>query len=330
MQTYAREVLSAIAGLAPNAELSALVQRDASAELPLQVRAVERPVSDGTRRALRGVMPVLDAELVHGLDVDLPLICSGLRVATVHDLAVFDVPWAFSRVRTVGERWLVRRTLQSADVLIAVSQFTADRVHALSGRDCVVVNLAPAAWAQPPTQATMSRVLAAHRLPSRFVLHVGTVEPRKDVGVVAEACADLDVPFVLAGAGSTGPRAPKGTVGLGYVDVADLPSLYAAASVVAYSSVYEGFGLPPIEAMACGGAVVASAVGALPEVVGDGASLVHRHHVSAWVDAMRPLLADEGQATALRLSALSATRRLSWGKTASETLDAYRTAGIDL
>src|SRR4029077_10946199 len=114
----------------------------------------------------------------------------------------------------------------------------------------------------------------------------------KEVHLVAEVAEQLGVPSVLAGAGSTGPQAPPAAMGLGYVDVADLPALYAAATVTAYASNYEGFGLPPVEAMACGGAVVASAVGALPQVVGDGAVLVSARRVDDWAAAIRPLVND--------------------------------------
>ena len=83
------------------------------------------------------------------------------------------------------------------------------------------------------------------------------------------------------------------------VDVEDLPPLYAAATVTAYASFYEGYGLPPVEAMACGGAVVASAVGALPQVVGDGATLVHGHDEDDWVRALEPLVRDDSARTEL-------------------------------
>uniref|UniRef100_UPI0026EA8CF3 glycosyltransferase n=1 Tax=Mycolicibacterium bacteremicum TaxID=564198 RepID=UPI0026EA8CF3 len=128
--------------------------------------------------------------------------------------------------------------------------------------------------------------------------------------------------------GSRGPAAPASAIGLGYVDTADLPALYAAATITAYASKYEGYGLPPVEAMACGGAVVASAVGALPQVVGDGAVLVGEHHPDAWTAAMRDIACDGDRRAELTAGALRVAAGLSWRRTAERTAAAYRDAGV--
>ncbi|MEU4596562.1 glycosyltransferase family 1 protein [Nocardia sp. NPDC023988] len=326
--TYQRELLARMAGLMPGTALSALVQADAAPVLPESIAPVTRPVAAGARRAWHGIAPQRGADVFHGLDVDIPLSGPRATVSTVHDLSVFDVPWAFSRYRARGEQLLLRMSLTRADLLIAVSEFTAQRIADRFGREAVVVPLAPAAWATVPDEAAVDRVRARYTLPPRFVLQVGTVEPRKQVAMLAQVAGDLDIPLVLAGAGSDGPQAPASAIGLGYVDLADLPALYAAATVVAYCSEYEGFGLPPVEAMACGGAVVASAVGALPQVCGDGAILVEGTNPEAWVRAMRPLLHDEAANRELRDRGLVAMTKLSWQATAEATVAAYRTAGL--
>ncbi|MFC4128049.1 glycosyltransferase family 4 protein [Nocardia rhizosphaerae] len=326
--TYQRELLPRLAELLPGTALSALVQADAVPVLPPGVTARARPVAAGARRAWHGFAPLRAVEVFHGLDVDVPLVGPRASVSTVHDLSVFDVPWAFSRFRARGERLLVRGALRRADLLIAVSEFTAERIADRFGREAVVVPLAPAAWARVPDAAAVERVRTRFALPERFVLQVGTVEPRKQVALLAEVARALDVPLVLAGAGSDGPDAPAGAHGLGYVDLADLPALYAAATVVAYCSQYEGFGLPPVEAMACGGAVVASAVGALPQVCGDGAVLVEPATTDAWARALRPLLHDAAANRELRERGLIAMAKLSWQATAEATVAAYRTAGL--
>jgi glycosyltransferase involved in cell wall biosynthesis len=297
-------------------------------DLPPGVTPVERPVAAGVVRTVFGALPELSSQLYHGLDVDLPLFTRALTVATVHDTSVIDMPSASSWYRARGEQQVVRLWLRKADVLLAVSEFTAERVEAISGRTAVVTELAPASWARPPSPQDVDAVRRKYGLPGAFVLQVGTVEPRKDVALVAEAAARLDLPCLLAGAGSTGPDKPSTAIGLGYVDLEDLPGLYAAATITAYASKYEGYGLPPVEAMACGGAVVASRVGALPQVVGDGAILVGRHHVDEWVTAMREVAADPERRAALVTAALAVSQTLTWARTAEATVRAYRAAGV--
>jgi glycosyltransferase involved in cell wall biosynthesis len=135
---------------------------------------------------------------------------------------------------------------------------------------------------------------------------------------------------VLAGSGSQGPDAPPGALGLGYVAQEHLPALYGAATVVGYASRYEGFGLPPVEAMACGAVVVASAVGALPEVVTDGAVLVGTHDLDSWSTALGRVVRDADLRAALQVQAVVEAGRLSWAGTAEGTLRAYRQAGLTL
>jgi len=330
VSTYERELLTELAKLLPGLHLSAIIQADAAAELPAVIRPEVRPVTSGARRALSGLAPVRTFDLFHSLDVDLPLTGPKATVATVHDLSVFDVPWAFSRYRTLGERALLRRAMRRADVLVTVSDFTAERISQKFGRHAIVVPLAPARWTRVPSADECAAVRAKYDLPERFLIQVGSVEPRKSVQMIADIARQLDVPMVLAGAGSDGPQAPNHAVGLGFVCADDLPALYRAAAVVTYASLYEGFGLPPVEAMACGGAVVASDVGALADVCGDGAILVGPHDVAAWTGALRSLLADQPGNDELRDRAVTVVSKLSWAATAAETLSAYCTAGISL
>lgn len=329
--TYARELLRALAPIVDgSATLSATVQIDAVGEIPSALRPVTRPVVSGARRAAWAMVPVAGSDLYHSLDVDLPVRQPGLTVSTFHDMSVFDVPWAFSRYRAAGERRLLSTALRKADVVIAVSDFTAERILALSGRTAVVTPLAPAPWAKVPTDADVTEVRQRLQLPERFVLQVGTIEPRKDVALVAQACSALSIPFLLAGAGSLGPDTPSTARGLGYVATEDLPALYCAATAVAYSSHYEGFGLPPLEAMACGAAVVASSVGGLAGVVDGAAVLVDKHDLSSWSTALRSVVEDEARNAELRQTAPGVAARSTWARTAELTVDAYRTAGLSV
>lgn len=189
-----------------------------------------------------------------------------------------------------------------------------------------------------------AEVRAKYHLPDRFVLYLGGFDVRKQVSQLLLAHTYVqqgeDVPLVLAG------RAPQwGTplfpdlpayaaqLGIadsvrwiGYVDEADKPALYRLASVFAYPSRYEGFGLPVIEAMACGTPVVANEVSSLPEIVGDGAFLVEPGSARAMAGAIIALLEQEPLRQTQITAGLAQATRFTWRKTAQQTLAVYRRA----
>lgn len=327
VQTYIRELLRALVPRV-DAELVVAVQVDARDELPPGLTPLLRPSSTGLRRTLSGLRSIGRCELVHGLDVDLPLRPGAATVSTVHDLAVFDVPWAFSRRRVIGERATMTQALRRADTILAPSAFTAERVRARFGRDAVVVPSAASPDMVPSSPREVDEVRTRFDLPEVFVLHVGTVEPRKDVPTLASACAIAGVALVLAGAVPDPARLPRGVRALGYVRRCDLPALYGAATLVAYPSRYEGFGLPPLEAMACGAAVVASRVTSLPEVLGAGAAFAPPADAEALGKLLSDLVADSERRAELAVAGLRRAGEYSWNATADATVRAYRqTAG---
>jgi glycosyltransferase involved in cell wall biosynthesis len=313
-----------------SADLVAVVQAEALGELPvtMQPRAQVRPNCTGLRRIVENLRSVGPAALVHGLDVELPLRAQSPTVTTVHDLALFDQPGAFRFAKRLGKPFTNRHSIKTADAVIAVSGFTAERVRARFGRDCVVVHEAPGASFTPPAPEAVEAVRARFDLPPAFVLHVGNLEPRKDVPTLAAACRLAGVPLVLAGGAVTTVEAPPDARLIGHVAHEDLSALYASATVVAYVSRYEGFALPPVEAMACGATVVATRCGALPDIADGGIEFVPIGNAERQAAVLRELFADEARRTERRDAALRAARALSWETAARETVEVYRSLGV--
>jgi glycosyltransferase involved in cell wall biosynthesis len=179
----------------------------------------------------------------------------------------------------------------------------------------------------------------AKELPERFILYLGTIEPRKNVATLVRAYARLRNEWpaapnlVLAGGpgwmyeevfGMIGRLGLSGHVRLpGFVEGEEQPLWYNAAAVLAYPSLYEGFGLPPLEAMACGTPVIASNAASLPEVVGETGLLVPPLDEQAWTVALRRVLEDDRLAGELRRAGPERAARFSWRRMALETLRCY-------
>ncbi len=327
VSTYIGELLGAMTSVV-DGPLAAAVRPSGLAELPPGVTPLVKRESSGVARALTGARGFGPCQLVHGLDVDLPLGRNPLSVSTVHDMAIFDVPSTFPRYRVAGERLLVRHALRRADAVVADSAFTADRIRQLVGREAVVIGLAPGTGMAPPSEERVDEVRARYRLPDRFVLHVGNIEPRKDIPTLAQACRAASIPLVLTGHSLWGHQSPPGTIEIGHVPPDDLPGLYGAATLVGYASRYEGFGLPPIEAMACGAAVVTTPVPSVTELVGDGAELFRPGDVDGLTETVRQLVHDEPRRAELAGRGSRRVAGLSWFRTARQTADVYRSLGL--
>ncbi len=329
VHTYIRELIVALPG-ALDADFVVSVQADAVSQLPSTVEPRITPVAAGARRAFFALRSPQDVDMVHGLDVALPVRARVPTVATVHDLSVFDVPWSFRRRQVAGRRMQLRHAVHTADALIAVSDFTAERLRARLGRDATVIPLAPASDCRPPTPEGAASFRRRYGVPERFVLHVGTTDPRKDVPTLAAACRLAGIPLVLAGAGRAFASGLDEQIQrLGYVPRDDLATLYGAATIVAYTSRYEGFGLPPLEAMACGAPVVASQIPPLRDTLGEAAEFVPPRDVETLAEVLGQLWADDARRAALATLGLARARRFSWDATAQQTAEVYRSLGVD-
>jgi len=266
-------------------------------------------------------------------------------VTTVHDLSVVLHPeWhPAHRIRKYEEKFA--RGVERSRCILTPSEAIRQEVVATFGvapERVVVTPEAPRSRFRPVDPARAADARRRHGLPQRFVLFVGTIEPRKNVNALLDAYAMLSPdlrsrhPLVIVGgwgwkSDATRERLTQSPWSecvkrLGYVSEGDLHLLLNAASVLAYPSLYEGFGLPPIEAMACGTPVVTTHAGGLRDSVGDAAAIVDPHDPKALADSLTRVLTDEQYADDLRWRGFLRAASFSWRETARLTAQAYRNA----
>ena len=282
-------------------------------------------------------------DVFHGTNYALPVWTKCRTVVTIHDLIALRVPGAFEPAYQRYAQSLIPRVASQADHIVAVSHATKrDITELLDVRPddvSVVYHGVGGEFLGPFEQNYLSEVKARLVLPKRFVLYVGAIERRKRLDTLLEACAGLlrkgliDA-VVLAGedhyrAKDVDRTAIKlgieaSVLRVGYVEQRLLPGLYTLAEVVSLASDYEGFGMPIVEAMACGTPVVTSDISSLPEIAGNAATLVPPGDEHALACAIESLVVDADLRR--RMIALGRVRAASfrWADTAARHVDVYR------
>lgn len=265
--------------------------------------------------------------------------CRYRNVITVCDMTPLLFPGTHGRMNVWHHRFVLPAILRRADRVITISESSKYDIVRLCGvpdEKVVVTNLAadPAFCSNPP--GVPSPLVAG--LPRPYVLNVGTLEPRKNLegllrGYAAARKLGLPHTLVVTGAKGWGKsrlaatvrelRLEGSVVFTGFVPDADLPHLYAGAEFFVYPSLYEGFGLPPLEAMACGTPVITSNVSSLPEVTGDAALLVDPRSEAELAAAILRLAGDRDLCATLRERGMRRAGLFSWQRTAAETWAVY-------
>jgi glycosyltransferase involved in cell wall biosynthesis len=253
----------------------------------------------------------------------------------VHDLIPFQKGIHANRRAALIERLTIRRALRRATTIVCDSYSTRDDLVRFSpqveSKAAVVQLAAEAGFARPRTEAELADVRARHDLPRPFVLCTGTLEPRKNLVRVLDAFGSLPETvrsthdLVLVGPRGWEfeeilSRAAGAARLLGQVSEEDLAALYQACEVFCFPSLYEGFGLPLLEAMSAGAASIASNVSSLPEVGGDAVRYVDPSSTEDIAGALGELLGSPDERARLRELARRRATEFSWAKTAAETL----------
>ncbi|MDP9452358.1 MAG: glycosyltransferase family 4 protein [Actinomycetota bacterium] len=279
-------------------------------------------------------------DLWHGPHYTMPLRAGVPAVVTIHDLTFFDHPEWHERAKVVYFRKMIRASAERADTLVCVSQHTAARLHDLLSPRApveVITHGVDHRRFGPEDDGDLER-LAALGVRPPFVAFTGTLEPRKNVPALVRAVARLapshpDLQLVLAGHRGWGGAEVDATVAasalgdrvvqLGYVDDEVLPALYRQAAAVAYPSLEEGFGLPALEALACGAAVVTSSGSAMEEVVGDAALLVRPGDEAGLGEAIETLVRGGPELAKLRAGGPGVAGGHTWERCARRQVEVY-------
>lgn len=282
-------------------------------------------------------------DVYHSPNYSLPLALPCTSVVTVHDLAFLDPRFHKLRMRFYL-RVLTQMSLRRADHVIAVSEHTKQELEArfpqVAGRVSVVHPGLDPAFSSPPARDRVNAFRRSVRQHRPYILFVGAIEPRKNlprlIRAFEMAMAETRLPHDLVLCGPLGWRYGPTVQALrssplrqrirhmGYVPADDLPLWYAGADLFAYPSLCEGFGFPPLEAMATGTPVLTSNSSSLPEVVGEAAVTAPPTSVEAIAGGMQRVLTDHDFADELRVRGPQRARAFTWAEAAARTIDIYR------
>jgi glycosyltransferase involved in cell wall biosynthesis len=347
--TYSRNMLQEFADA--GVETVVFCEDQAKNTMPLAdsftlVSANMDPSAPAGRKAFRALVRDSKVDLLHVPSPFAPTPCPVPLVSTIHDIAPFLYPNTLSTRMRMRYKRQFRRTVEEARRIITVSQITYSALGVYAGVDQTKASVIHNGVSQRFVPQTDAKVLLAarsrHSLPERYVFWVGDFRPEKNLTFLIQAWAKLrdrmpELPtLVLAGEkrgdyGKIKEEVAKhdleGNVMFsGFIPDDDLPAVYSAATVFVFPSLYEGFGLPPLEAMACGTPCVVSNSSSLPEVTGSAALLFNPTSMVGFADCMVKVLTQPELSDSLRQAGLRQAALFSWKRAADETLDVYREA----
>jgi glycosyltransferase involved in cell wall biosynthesis len=284
-------------------------------------------------------------EVFHGTNFEIPLQGVCPTVVTIHDLSLLLHPETHERRRVWRARARLPITARRATMVITDTDSVRTEVQEhlrLSGDKIVTVHCAARELFQPMQAMTADEIRTRLKVDKNFILYAGTIEPRKNLSLLVQAFEEIsrvnDGGLQLVLAGKKGwlidelytylKRSPsrQNVLFTGYLKDEELCALYSTCKLFVYPSLYEGFGLPPLEAMACGAPVIASRIPSISEVVGSAARLVLPQSASELAQAMTELLRDDHLRKKLGAAGQKRASEYSWSLTAARIREVYKEA----
>jgi glycosyltransferase involved in cell wall biosynthesis len=273
----------------------------------------------------------------------LPLITPKRSIVVVYDVGHRFFPRAHTLTEWLYVEWAIRRHVRIASRLLTISEASKRDLVRLYGAEPARIDVAyPAVDARftPASKEAIRAVRQRYSLPECYVLHLGTIKPRKNLARLVRAFAAADMPrdthLVLGGMTTFGNRAIEAAIRetgvesrvhrLAFVPDEDLPALYSGASVVAIVSLYEGFGMPALEALACGAPLVASNRGSLPEIAGGAAVIVDPLGIASIARGLESVVNSQQVSESLRAKGLRRAVDFDWVAAARVTREAIARA----
>ncbi|WP_282939466.1 glycosyltransferase family 1 protein [Paenibacillus sp. RC67] len=280
------------------------------------------------------------ADIFHGTNFTYTPIWKGKTIITIHDLAYMKYPESTSeRILKHHSKW-VPYSVKKCDHIIADSfQTKQDIISLLNVPDDKIDVIHLAADEHFTYISNVNPVIKKYSLPEKYILFVGTLEPRKNLlgllksYLILKQNYNYSEKLVIVGAKGwkynpifdwvQQNNLEEDIIFTGFIDDADLPAIYSAATVFVMPSIYEGFGLPLLEAMQCGTPVIGSDISSIPEIVEKSGLLIPPDAHSEWADAMHTMITDESLRKHYSRLALDQSSRFTWEKTAEETRSIY-------
>jgi glycosyltransferase involved in cell wall biosynthesis len=287
-----------------------------------------------------------NAALFWGCHNTLPAVRACPQVVTIHDLGMITVPQFYPRAKVAYFRWAITRAVERAAVIVAVSEFTRAELVRVLGvpetRIKVVLCGIGSQFRRIDDSERITYVRHKYRLPAQYIFALGVPEPKKNLERLILAYAELkrirrDAPRLVIGGGRsygwqngpifrTAETLRDDVLFTDFITHDELPIIYSLADMFVFPSLYEGFGVPPIEAMACGAPVITSNAASLPEVTGGAALLVNPLSEEEITAAMVRLLDDAQLRMTLRERGLANAQRFNWRSAASKMIGIFREA----